>query len=133
MKDIFGESVGNTSLELFVDIYNLLNLTPVLGVYSATGDPIDNGTTLDKRIGDFTSTAYFKEATYENTASFAADQYDIYGNRWYNANSDFDKNNVVTQAEQYETYINYVKTALSFLGNYAPPRTIYAGIMIRFN
>lgn len=133
LKDIFGESIGNTSVELFVDIYNLLNLRPVLGVYSATGDPIDNGTTLDKRIGDFSSTTYFKEATYENTASFASDQYDLYGNRWYNANSDHDKNGVVTQAEQFESYMNYAKTALSFLGNYAPPRTIYAGIMIRFN
>jgi outer membrane receptor protein involved in Fe transport len=133
LRDILGESMGNTSIELFVEIYNLFNRTEPLAVYSATGDPINNGTSLDKRIGDFSATTWYKTADYSNPASFTADQYDKFGNRLYNTNADFDKNGVVTQAEKFQSYMNYVKTALSFLGNYSAPRTVYAGIMIRFN
>jgi outer membrane receptor protein involved in Fe transport len=133
LKDIVGESLGNTAVEFFVDIYNLFNRTVPTAVYSATGDPIDNGVTLNRRIGDFSSTTWFKDASYDNPASFMSDQYDKFGNRFYNVNSDFDKNGVVTQSEKFESYMKYVKTALSFLGNYSAPRTIYAGFMIRFN
>lgn len=133
LKEIFGDGIGNTSIELFVDIYNLLNRRPALGVYSATGDPINNGRVLERRIGDFESTTWFKDATYENPASFQADQYDLYGNRFYNSASDFNNDGMVTQPEKLQAYMNYAKTSLSFLGNFASPRSIYAGIMIRFN
>jgi hypothetical protein len=133
LSDIFGSSVGNTWVDLYVDVFNLFNFTRPVAVSTTTGDPVDNGRTLEVRIGDFNSTTWYKDATYENTASFAADQYDRYGNRLYNVNSDFDKNGIVTQSEKYQTYINYVETAWSFLGNYQAPRTVYFGVMIRFN
>ncbi|OGU58383.1 MAG: hypothetical protein A2X64_03515 [Ignavibacteria bacterium GWF2_33_9] len=133
LKEIFGEGIGNTAIELFVDVYNVFNLTPVLQVYSATGDPINNGKTLEKRAGDFSSTTWYKDATYENPVTFNSSQYDLYGNRFYNAASDFNNDGMVTQQEKLDTYMNYAKTSMSFLGNFAQPRTIYAGVMIRFN
>lgn len=133
MKDIFGDIVGNTWVDIYFDVFNILDRKPVRAIYSATGDPIDNGRSLDVRIGDFNSTAWFREANYENPASFTSDQYDLYGNRLYNANSDYNNDGIVTQPEKYESYIRYAKTALSFLGNYLGPRTVYFGFRIRFN
>lgn len=133
LKDIFGDVVGNTWVDFYVDIYNLFNRRVVRAIYSATGDPIDNGRALEVRIGDFSSVAWFREATYENPSSFSSDQYDMYGNRLYNAASDYNNDGIVTQPEKYESYIRYAKTALSFLSNYSAPRTVYFGFRIRFN
>lgn len=133
MKEIFGDVVGNTWVDIYFDVFNILDRKVVRSVFSATGDPIDNGRTLDVRIGDFNSTAWFKEANYENPSSFTTDQYDLYGNRLYNANSDYNNDGIVTQPEKYDSYIRYAKTALSFLGNYLGPRTVYFGVRIRFN
>ena len=133
LSDIFGDAVGNTWIDLYVDIYNLFNITRPIAVSTTTGDPVDNGRSLEVRIGDFNATTWYKEASYENSSSFASDQYDRYGNRLYNENSDFDKNGLVTQAEKYQAYINYVETAWSFLGNYQYPRTVYFGVVVRFN
>jgi hypothetical protein len=133
LKDIFGDGIGNTSIELFVDIYNLFNRTEPAAIYSSTADPIDDGVSLNRRAGDFESTTWFKDASYENPASFQADQYDLYGSRFYNSASDFNNDGMVTQPEKLNAYYNRIKTSLSFLGNYSRPRSIYAGIMIRFN
>jgi len=132
LRNIFGKSLGNTSIEIFFDIYNILNRRAVVGVYSTTGDAVDNGVTLQRQIGDFSSVTWYKDASFDNAASFRSDQYDIYGNRFYNANADLDQNGTVTQAEKYEAYMRYAKDALSFLGNYMAPRTIYFGFMIKF-
>ncbi len=132
LKDIFGESAGNTSVQIFVDINNLLNRTAVVGLYSTTGDPLDDGRTFDRQVGDFNSITYYKEATFENPSSFASTQYDAYGDRLYNEMADFDKNGLVTQAEVYQSYFNYIDKVISFRGNFQAPRTIYFGMMFRF-
>ncbi len=132
LKDIFGESAGNTTIQFFVDITNLLNRTAVLGLYSTTGDPIDDGRTFDRQVGDFSSITYYKEATFENPTTFASAQYDLYGDRVYNENADFDKNGIVTQAETFESYFKYIDKIIAFRGNFQAPRTIYFGMMFRF-
>ncbi|HAW09235.1 MAG TPA: hypothetical protein DCW42_08770 [Bacteroidetes bacterium] len=132
LRDIFGKGAGNSSIEIFIDIYNILNIRSVTRVFSATGDPIDNGVTLERQIGDFSGVTWYKDASYGNTATFKSDQYDIYGNRFYNANADIDQNGTVTQAEKYEAYMRYAKDAMSSLGNYKAPRTIYIGFMFKF-
>lgn len=132
MRDIFGDGAGNSEIEFFADIYNLLNLSQALGVYSSTGDPIDDGRTFDRQVGDFANVAYYKDADIANPNSYASIQYDNYGNRRYNAVADFDGNGIVTQAETYESYFRYVATIIAFRGNFQIPRTIYMGIMFRF-
>ncbi|MFA7625608.1 MAG: TonB-dependent receptor, partial [Candidatus Kapaibacterium sp.] len=132
LKSIFGESAGNTSLQLFVDINNLLNMTPFTSVYSTTGDPLDDGRTFDRQVGDFSSITYYKEAAYENPSTFASTQYDAYGDRLYNELSDFDGNGQVTQAEVFESYFKYIDKVIQFRGNFMIPRTIYFGMMFRF-
>jgi outer membrane receptor protein involved in Fe transport len=132
LKDIFGESAGSTSIQFFVDINNLLNQTAVVGLYSTTGDPIDDGRTFDRQVGDFSNVTYYKEATFENPSTFASTQYDVYGDRIYNENADFDRNGMVTQAETFESYFKYIDKIIAFRGNFQAPRTIFFGMMFRF-
>ena len=132
LRKIFGESAGSTSLQLFVDINNLLNRTVVTGVYSTTGDPLDDGRTFDRQVGDFNSITYYKEPTYDNPSTFSSTQYDVYGDRLYNEMADFDGNGLVTQAEVFESYFRYIDKVISFRGNFQIPRTIYFGMMFRF-
>lgn len=132
LRDIFGEGAKNASLEIFFDIYNLLNNRSVVAFYARTGDPIDDGVTFERQAGDFSGTAYYKEANYGLAQTFSTDQYDSYGQRLYSEYADFDKNGIVTQDEKFLSYINYVRTVRSFQGNFASPRTVYFGLMFRF-
>ena len=133
LKDIFGDNAGsNSTVEFFLDITNLLDRTVAQAVYSTTGDPLDDGRTFDRQVGDFNSTSYFKKATLENPSTYTSSQYDSYGNRLYSEMADFDKNGIVTQAEVYESYFNYVETVLKFRSNFQAPRIVYFGIMFRF-
>lgn len=132
MSDIFGDGAGNSEIEIFANINNILNLSQALGVYAATGDPIDDGRTFDRQVGDFANTAYYKDPDIANPATYASVQYDFYGNRRYNSVADFDGNGIVTQAETYESYFRYVATTIAFRGNFQAPRTINIGMMFRF-
>ncbi len=132
MKDIFGESAGNSRVEFFVNVYNLLNRTAAVSYYSATSDPNDDGISLYTEIGNFPNTAYYKEADFAIEESFSPGQYDDLGRRKYSPDSDFDKNGIVTQAEQYESYINYIEHLMKFRRQFQTPRTIYMGVMFNF-
>lgn len=132
MKDIFGESAGYSRLELFADVNNLLNRTAVTAFYSATGDPDDNGRVLVTQVGNFSSITFYESADFANPATYSPSQYDSFGRRLYNANSDFDNNGLVTQAEKYQAFVNYAETALSFRGNYMIPRQVFVGINFNF-
>ncbi|MFP4368242.1 MAG: TonB-dependent receptor [Candidatus Kapaibacterium sp.] len=132
LNDYFGEGVGNTTLEFFFDVFNLLNRTAARSVYSATGDPLDDGITLERKIGDFSAVTWYRDVDYGNAETFQSTQYDNYGNRLYNANADSDNNGVVTQQEKYDAYFRYVEDALAFKGRFQIPRTVYLGFMIRF-
>ncbi len=74
----------------------------------------------------------YEKATYSNSSSFAADQYDIYGNRLYSKDADFDANGVVTQEEKYQSYMNAVKMSIAGRGNYQTPIRVAAQILFRF-
>jgi outer membrane receptor protein involved in Fe transport len=133
LKDIFGDNAGqNSTVEFYFDVTNLLNRTEAINVNSTTGDPIDDGATFIKKVGDFSSTQLFKTATLENPATYASSQYDVYGNRIYNEAADFDKNGVVTQAERYEAYFKLVENNVQFRGNFQIPRQVFFGMMFRF-
>ena len=132
MRDIFGDGAGNSQIEFFIDINNILNRTAVAGFYTRTGDPDDDGVSFYRTPSAFSATTYYKEADYGNPESFSTDQYDMYGNRYYNENADFDGNGLVTQQEKYDSYVNYLKDVRSLRGNYQLPRTVYLGLMFRF-
>ncbi len=132
LKDIFGEDAQNSNIEFYLDINNFLNLNDYIAVFSATGNPDDNGVFLNRRIGDFGSQEYYKEARVEIPETYGASQYDDYGDRVYTEFSDFDKNGVLTQEEKYQAYVNYVQDALRFRGNYQGPRTVLFGLIFRF-
>lgn len=132
LRDWFGESANNSVFEVYADIKNILNRRVPVGVFAVTGDADDNGTWLERKIGDFISTPLYKDANFANAASFRAEQYDDYGNRLYSENADLDKNGVVTQAEKYQGYLNLVEKYLSFRSNYQLPIRISAGIRFKF-
>lgn len=133
LSDIFGDAAGkNSRVEFSFDIFNLLNLTPAVGVYSITNDPIDDGVTFERKIGDFASTPYYKDARYESPETYAPDQYDLYGNRLYSTWGDHDKNGIVTQSEKYESYMQYVETIVRHRGNFMAPRTVFFNVVFWF-
>ncbi len=133
LRDWFGESFGNARLAFFANIYNIFNLRGPVGFYTTTGDPDDNGVSLNHvRIGDFLYTPYYEKANYSNASSFSVDQYDIYGNRLYSKDADFDKNGIVTQEEKYQSYLNYVEMGISARGNYQTPIRVAVGILLTF-
>lgn len=132
LSDYFGESVGHTSIEFFFDVYNLFNLTGVTGVYSRTGDPIDNGSTFSVEQGQFSAAPYYKEANYSIAETIGSSQYNQYGERLYSENADIDNNGIVTQLEKYKAFQRYVETTIQFRGNFQSPRSVYFGMIFRF-
>jgi len=132
LKDWFGEGAGNSSIEFFVDVYNVLNIRRVVGFYTRTGDPLDDGVTFERTKSVFSSISFYKEANYAMPQTYSSDQYDYYGNRLYSEDCDFDKNGIVTQDEKFQSYMNYVATTIQFQSNYQTPRTVYFGLMFRF-
>lgn len=132
MRDLFGDGAGNSSVELFVDVFNLVNRFQATSLYSRSGDPDDNGVSLYIPEGNYPNVNYYKEADYSNAFSFSAEQYDIFGYRFYNENSDYDDNGVVTRSEQYQSYINFLENSIERRPNYQVPRRVYMGLMFRF-
>ncbi len=132
LQDWFGESMGRTSLQIFADVFNLFNRTEVVAVFSRTQDPDNDGDVLDRMLGDFSPVVWYSQASLANPSTFQPTQYDLYGERLYNTNSDFNKDGLVTQEEKYQAYKNYVEDRKAFRGNYQTPRSAFFGVMINF-
>lgn len=132
LKDWFGDGAGNSMLELFVDIDNIFNLRTVAGVFSRTGDPIDDGVNFYMPITNFSPTVYYKEANYGKAESFSQEQYSQFGERLYSPNGDLDHNGSITQIEKYHSFTNYLENIRAFKGNFQAPITVYFGMMLRF-
>lgn len=132
LRDYFGEGAGKTSIEFFVDINNIFNRTAMSGFYTTTGDPDDDGISFSRPETFLGTTAYYKEADFGIAETFTSEQYDYLGNRLYSENADHDKNGIVTQAERYQSYVNYLETSTAFRTLYQAPRTVYFGLMFKF-
>ncbi|MBK9246849.1 MAG: hypothetical protein IPM69_01735 [Ignavibacteria bacterium] len=132
LKDWFGDGIGNTSIDFFVDIFNVTNNTVFSAVYPRSGDPDQDNNALNRQLGDFSGTVLFKEATLLNANTFRSDQYDKFGDRLYAEQIDFNHDGQVTQGEKYQSYLNYVKDAQSRLPNYILPRRIFFGVKLNF-
>ncbi len=123
---------GNTALDLFLDVSNLLNYTGAVSFYTRTGSPDYDGFALNRVPGDFPSTTYYREADPKNKVTTEPSQYDRVGKRMYNATVDFNNDGVVTAEESYRGYQQYVQDYVDRRFLYQYPRQVYFGIMFRF-
>ena len=132
LRDIFGESLGRTSLELYVTVSNVFNTTGPVSYYTTTGNPDQNGTSLNRGIGEFPSIPYFDKEDPTRPETYGTAQFDRFGTRFYNPYADINLDGVVTQAEKYAGYQRLVATVQSLRGNYDQPRTFFLGARLRF-
>jgi len=132
LREWFGQGLKNARIELFADIRNLLNMRGPAGFYVTTGDPIDDGRTLDREVGTFSAVPLYKEATYAIAESWSSEQYDSYGNRLYNELADLDKNGIVTQFEKYQQYLKNAETSMKFRSLFRTPIRVWFGFNIYF-
>ncbi len=132
LADIFGESMGNTSLEIFFDVYNLFNFNEAIGFYGRTGDPIDDGASFDYRIGNFSAQPFYKQADFLIAETVSSIQYNRYGDRLYSNDADLDGNGMVSQDEKLRSYEKWLEDRIATRGNFQQPRTVYFGFKVDF-
>ncbi len=133
LSDIFGEGMGSSSLELYVDIFNLTNRTEAQGVYSGTQSSLNNGTLDLVQQGSFSPRTFFERGNPAIPGSFNVNQYNQFGERIYFTSADTDQNGLVTREEQYENYVNALNE-LTYKNKplFQLPRRIFFGAVIRF-
>ncbi len=132
LADWFGTALGRTSIELYMNIYNILNRRAPVAVNSITADPDDNGQSYYVKQSDLYQATLYKEVAPAQAATYAATQYDQYGDRLYNPIADVNNDNMVTAEEQFKAYRRYLLDAGQMRGNYQTPRTVNFGIKINF-
>lgn len=132
LKDWFGDSWGKTALEFSLFVYNVFNLNSAVSIYTSTGDADDQGLAFRRKVGDFSSEPYYKDADFGNPFTLQSTQYDNYGNRLYSKYADFDKNGIVTQQEKFDSYMNQLSTSVQFQGTYQTPRSVFFTMFFRF-
>jgi len=139
--DFIGDSTNSMKLSIFLDIFNVFNQTGPAGIYltrsgagrySALSSPDNNGTSLDRQLGDFVGTTYYADIVPERPETWAANQYDNYGRRFYNPYADANLDGELTLQERYEGYQRFVATVQSSRGNYYQPRTVQLGLRLTF-
>lgn len=139
--DFIGDSTNTMKLSIFLDIFNVLNQTgPAsiyltradVGRYSVLSSPDNNGTSLNRSIGDFSGTTYYADIVPERPETWAANQYDNYGRRFYNPYADVNLDGELTAIERYEGYQRFVATIQSRRSNYYQPRTVQLGLRLTF-
>ncbi|MES2767044.1 MAG: TonB-dependent receptor [Bacteroidota bacterium] len=136
LADLFGESVQNLGLDLFVDITNIFNRTEPVAFYERSGNPDNDNDVLSRQPSEVSGDkpAYKSPAASLPNTEFApgGPNFDNHGNLRYNERVDFDKDGIVTQKERHDGYLIYVRDAQSRRANYQQPRQVSAGFMIRF-
>lgn len=133
LSDIFGEGMGNSSIEFYVDIFNLTNRTAATGVYGGTQSSLNDGTLNLVQLGNFSPNTYFDQGNPAVAASFNNNQYNQFGERVYYIAADLDRNGILTREEQFENYTNALED-ITYKNKplYQLPRTIFFGAVIRF-
>jgi outer membrane receptor protein involved in Fe transport len=123
---------ANSSMEIFLDATNLLNFVQPVQFHTRTGSPDFDGQGLNRQLGDFPQTTYFKTANPLNQATLAPSQYDRYGRRQYNARVDFNNDGRVSPEETFQGYERYVANAIARSPLYNFPRTVFIGVRFNF-
>lgn len=135
LADIFGESVGELELSLFADVFNLLNTTGVVNLYNTSGSPTTDDAGFNRQLGDFSTTQFYREIVEARPETYAKEQYDRFGQRFYNPYVDQNLDGVVTQLEKYEGYRRFITTVQASTvrnRNYQEPRSVYVGVKVTF-
>ena len=132
LSDLLGEFAGNTRLEIYSVINNVFDWTSANSFYTTTGNADNNGTTLDRSIGEFSATNFYAEVNPTRPETFSSFQMDDFGRRYYNPYVDLNLDGVVTQAEKYAGYQRLVATLQSRRANYDTPRTVSIGARLYF-
>jgi outer membrane receptor protein involved in Fe transport len=123
---------GRTAVDLILDVENLFNYTGAVSFFAATRSPDQDGFNLNRRLSDLTSGVYYREADPANKASISDNQYDRYGNRYYQERVDFNKDGRVTPEETFRGYQEYVSMVIARRGNYQFPRRVFFAVSFRF-
>jgi outer membrane receptor protein involved in Fe transport len=133
LSDLFGEGMGNTSIELYVDIFNLTNRTEAVAVYGGTQSTLNDGTLNLVQLGSFSPNVFYDKGNPAVAASYNSRQYNQFGERIYFVSADLDKNGNVTREEQYENYTNTLEE-VTYKNKplFQLPRRIFFGAVIRF-
>jgi len=121
-----------SEIEFFVDINNIFNVRNAVGVYSRSGDPLDDGVNFYKPITDFSPVVYYRDANYGRVESISTDQYSQYGERFYNVNGDHGNKGTVTQMDKFISFTQYLENIVQFRGNFLAPITVYVGLLFKF-
>ncbi len=133
LSDLFGEGMGNSSVEIYVDIFNTTNRTEAVAVYGGTQSTLDDGTLKVRNQGSFSPNTFYDQSNPAVAASYAPRQYNQFGERHYFIAADIDQNGIVTREEQYENFVNTLnETRYKNKPLYQLPRTIFFGAVIRF-
>ncbi len=132
LRDVFGESFGTSELIFFLDVFNLPNLTGPISVYPRTADPDNDGVSLYRQPGDFPAGPWYAKPDPANPSTIAQSQYDRTGRRLYTEAADLNRDGIVTQQEQFQSYLQYVNDAMARRPRYQFPRTVFFGLMLRF-
>ncbi|MCX6155024.1 MAG: TonB-dependent receptor [Candidatus Kapabacteria bacterium] len=133
LSDYLGDMVSNKmSVQIFMDVSNVLNNTTYAGIYTNTGDPLNDNYTLNKLIGNFPSNVMYDKMNIANPDSWDQANFDPYGKRYYSAAADFDKSGTVTQIEQYNAWLKLEEMILKGQTNFIRPRSVSLGIMINY-
>lgn len=134
LGDLFSSSsLANKTITFSLDVFNVLNIRRAVSWFTDSRDPDYNASLLQSfQIGQILDQNFYKEAQDEFADTYAPAQYDPFGNRMYDARSDFDNNGIVTQEEQYQATINYFEDQLRFKPNYQAPRTVYFNVQFNF-
>lgn len=123
LADLFGESFGNTSLDLQLEVVNLFNTTNPLFVYPTSGQGDDDGV----------------NPLYTGTTDFINDptnadgqQIDALGKLKYNPRWDLNHDGRVSIDEQSQAYQALRKTNFARRTNYQIPRRVYFNVTLHF-
>jgi len=123
LSDIFGESIGRSSLDIQLEIYNLLNRTEALTVYPTSGQGDDDG--LNPL---YTGTSDFLN----DPTNASGNELDALGLLKYNPRWDLNKDGRVSVDEQTQAFKLQRAQNFARRTNYQVPRRFYLNFALHF-
>ena len=123
LSDLFGESMGNSALDLQLEVLNLFNRTEPITVYPTTGQGDNDG-----QPGTYTANVVFKN----DPTNADGNQLDGVGHLKYNSRWDLNKDNQVDLNEQQQAYSQLRKDGFARRTNYQIPRRVFLNVSFRF-
>lgn len=123
LADIFGQSFGNTSLDVQLEVVNLFNTVNALSVYATSGQGDDDG--INQL---YTGTTDFVN----DPTNAMGNQLDQLGKLLYNPHWDLNHDGRVSVDEQSQAYQARRATTFARRTNYQIPRRVYFNLTLHF-